>query len=445
MAPRHVVITGLGAITPIGSGRDGLWEGVLKGKSGVRRVTRFDASRFTSQIAAEIDDFDPLNYMSAKKARRLDRFSQLSLAAAKQAIEDAGLDLEREAREQVAVYIGSALGGASFGEEQHEAYLEGGLRSVSPALALTVFGGASCCNIAMELGVNGPTISNANSCASGAIAIGEAFRLIRNGGASVVLAGGVEAPLSPLAFGAFTIIKALSTNNEKPARASRPFDRGRDGFVMGEGAAVLVLEELRHALARDAHIYAEVKGYGTSNDAFHMTAPLPNGEQAARAIRLAMWEAGIAPEEIDYVNAHGSSTPLNDKTETLALKTALGRHAYAVPISSTKGLYGHALGASGAIEAAICALVFEYDYLPKTVNLEEPDPECDLDYLPGQGLHRRVHCVLSNSFGFGGINAALILQRYPNRSILRVISGKVRGLRRPIVGWNRSQVGRATR
>lgn len=428
MAPRHVVITGIGAITPIGSGRDGLWEGVLKGKSAVRPVTRFDASALSSRIAAEIRDFDPLDHMAARKARRLDRFSQLSLAAARQAVEDAGLDLERESRDRVGVYIGSALGGASYGEEQHTAYVERGLKSVNPSVALAVFGAASPCNVAIELGITGPTISNANSCASGAIAIGEAYRLIRSGGASVVLAGGAEAPLSPLAFGAFTIIKALSTANETPERASRPFDRNRDGFVMGEGAAILVLEELQHALRRDARIYAEVLGYGTTNDAFHMTAPLPSAEQAVRAMLLAMDEAGVRSEEIDYVNAHGSSTPLNDKTETLALKIALGDHAYAVPISSTKGLYGHPLGASGAIEAAICALIFEHNYLPETANLEERDPECDLSYLSGRGLHRRVTYVLSNSFGFGGINAALVLGRYPNRRILRSISGKVHGL-----------------
>jgi 3-oxoacyl-[acyl-carrier-protein] synthase II len=305
-----------------------------------------------------------------------------------------------------------------------------GLRAVNPLLALSVFGGASSSNIAIELGINGPTIANANSCASGAIAIGEATRLIRDGAATIVLAGGAEAPLSPLAFGAFTLIRALSTNNDLPENACRPFDKDRDGFVMGEGGAILVLEELHHALKREAHIYAEVIGFGTTNDAYHMTSPLPDGAQATRAMQLALREANIQPEEIDYINAHGSSTPLNDSTETLAIKNALGPEAYGIPISGTKGLYGHALGASGAIEAAICALVFEHNYLPMTVNLREPDPDCDLSYLQGEGIERKVRTILSNSFGFGGINATLVFAHYPNRRGLKIITGRLDNLRR---------------
>ncbi len=413
MDKRRVVITGIGAITPIGSGRDGLWQGVRRGRSAVQTITRFDPSPFRSQIAAQVNDFDPLGYMDRKQARRLDRFSQFSLAAARQAIADAGLVMPNRAGEEMGIYIGSALGGVAFGEEQHRAYLTGGLRAVQPTLALSVFGGASSSNIAIELGIQGPNLANANSCASGTIAIGEAFRLIRFGGAQLVLAGGVEAPLAPLTLGAFDLIRVLSAHNAEPEVASRPFDRQRDGFVLAEGAAVLVLEELGHALRRDAPIYAEVLGYGNTNDSFHMTAPLPSGAQASRAMRLALAEAGLAPHDVDYVNAHASSTVLNDRTETLAIKLALGERAYDTPVSGTKGMHGHALGATGAIEVAICALIFQHNYLPPTVNLVQPDADCDLDYIPGTGRWQRVDHILTNSFGFGGINAVLALGRYP--------------------------------
>ncbi|MGD9889846.1 MAG: beta-ketoacyl-ACP synthase II [Dehalococcoidia bacterium] len=405
---RRVVITGIGAVTPIGTGAHGVWQGVRRGVSAVRRITRFDPTPFPSRIAAEVDGFDPHDFMDARRARRLDRFSQFGLAAARLAVEDARLEING-ARDETGVYLGSALGGVAFGEEQHANYLRGGVRAVHPLLALAVFGGAGSCNIAIELGLTGPNIANANSCASGAIAIGEAFHAIRAGRATVLVAGGVEAPLAPLTFGAFALIKAMSTANDEPERASRPFDRRRDGFVMAEGAALLLLEDYGHALRRGAAIYAEVLGYATTNDAYHMTAPQPEGEQAARAVTLALAEAGVAPHELDYINAHGSSTPLNDTTETLVFKRALGEAAGGVPISGTKGLHGHALGAAGAIEAAICALVMRHDWLPPTANLEEPDPACDLDYIRGEGRERRVHYVLSTSFGFGGINAALVL------------------------------------
>jgi 3-oxoacyl-[acyl-carrier-protein] synthase II len=348
--------------------------------------------------------------MDARRARRLDRFSQFGLAAALLAVEDARLPLNGN-RDGVGVYLGSALGGVAYAEEQHTAYLTAGVRAVSPMLALAVFGGAGSCNVAIELGLTGPNVANANSCASGAIGIGEAFRAIRLGLADVILAGGVETPLAPLTFGSFAIIKAMSTANDDPARASRPFDRGRDGFVMAEGAAVLVLEELGHARSRGATPYAEILGYATTTDAHHMTAPLPSGEQAARAVRLALEQAATAPEELGYINAHGSSTPLNDRTETLVFKRALGEAAAGVPISGTKGLHGHALGASGAIEAAICALIFRHNWLPPTANLEHPDPDCNLGYIRGEGIPCRVERVLTTSFGFGGINAALVLGR----------------------------------
>lgn len=307
--------------------------------------------------------------------------------------------------------MGSALGGVAVAEAQVPLFLAEGLRGVEPSLALSVFAGAASCNIAIELGVMGPNSTNAMSCASGTIAIGDAFRQIRDGYADVMFAGGAEAPLAPLCFGAFALIRAMSTRNDDPATASRPFDAGRDGFVMGEGSAVVVMEELGRARARGARVYAEVLGYGMTNDAHHMTAPRPDGKQAARAMRLALGDAETAPGEIGYVNAHGSSTPLNDPTETIAIKDVFGEAARRIPVSGTKGYYGHALGASGAFEAAICALSLHEEWLPPTVNLTMPDPACDLDYIQGAGRPARVDAVLSNSFGFGGINACLVFRR----------------------------------
>ncbi len=408
--PPRVFITGIGAITPIGSGAAGLWAGVRRGETAVRRITRFDPSPFPSQIAAEVDGFDGRDFIEGKALRRLDRFSQFAVAAARLALEDAGLSLVGQ-QNDTGVYLGSALGGIAFAEEQHHRYVTGGPRAVSPALALSVFGGAGATNIAIALGITGPTIANANSCASGAVAIGEALLAIRSGRASVALAGGAEAPLAPLTFGSFALIKAMSTANHDPAHASRPFDLRRDGFVMAEGAAVLVLESQEHAEQRDAPVYAELLGYGASVDAYHMTAPLPGGEQAARAVTMALATAGVPPGAVGYVNAHGSSTPLNDRTESLVLHRALGRRARTVPVSGTKGLHGHALGATGAIEAAICALTFRHDWLPPTANLEQADPACDLALITGAGRPARPRYVLSTSFGFGGINAALVLGR----------------------------------
>ena len=412
---RRVVVTGIGAITPIGSGSGGLYDGLRRGRSGIRLITRFDSSAFGSHIAAEVSAFDPLNYMDAKRARRLDRFAQFSVAAARQAAADASLPLEDEDRDRCGCFIGAALGGGAFAEEQHEIYLREGIKRVRPALALAVFSGAASCNIAIELGLTGPTSANSDSCSSGAIAIGEAFRLIKLGQADLMLAGGVECPLAPLIFGAFDLIRAMSTRNDEPERACRPFDKDRDGFVMAEGAAILVLEELGHAVRRTAPIYGEILGYGTTNDAYHMTAPLPSGTQAARAIRLALEEAELAPEQIGYINAHASSTPLNDPVETKAIKAVFGEHAYRVPVSGTKSMHGHSLGAAGAIEAAICMLALRHEYLPPTANLDTPDPECDLDYIPHEGRQARVDYIVSSSLGFGGINATLAFGRYQER------------------------------
>jgi 3-oxoacyl-[acyl-carrier-protein] synthase II len=405
---RHVVVTGIGAVTPIGSGAAGLYEGLRRERSAIRLITRFDAAPFNCRVAGEVPDFDPSAFIEPRRLRRLDRFAQFALACARMAIDDAQLRLEDEDRDAIGCFVGSALGGAAFAEEQHVVFLNQGVRRIRPTLALSVFCGAASCNIAIEHDLRGPSSGNSDSCSSGAIAIGQAFRTVRDGYADLMIAGGVEVPLAPLTFGAFDLIRAMSTHNDDPARACRPFDRSRDGFVMAEGGALLVLEEREHARRRGAPVYGTVLGFGASNDAHHMTAPLPSGTQAARAMRLALAEAGVAAEDVDYVNAHGSGTPLNDTTETLAIKQVLGAHAYRVPVSATKAMHGHALGATGAIEAASSFLSLRHGYVPPTLNLETPDEGCDLDYVPGGGRQMRLRHVLSNSFGFGGINASLV-------------------------------------
>jgi 3-oxoacyl-[acyl-carrier-protein] synthase II len=422
-AIRHrVVVTGIGAITPAGSGAgsapDGLWSGVQRAESPIRRVTRFDPGAFRSRVAAEVDGFDAADYMDRRRARRLDRFAQFAVAAGRLALHDAALVLDG-GRDDVGIYLGSALGGIAFAEAQHERYLCGGLRAVDPALALAVFGGSGATSLAMELDIRGPAVGNSNSCASGAIAIGEAFRLVRSGGAPLALAGGAEAPLAPLTFGAFSVIRAMSTRNEAPTEACRPFDAARDGFVMGEGAAVLLLETLDHAARRGARIYAEIAGYGTTNDAYHVTAPRPDGSEAARAIRLALADAGLQPDDVAYVNAHGSSTAQGDRAEAIALHHVFAAHLPRVAVSGTKPLYGHPLGASGAIEAAITALALYHGTLPASVNLAAtaPDsPESRLSLVghscPPSAPSYAADVALSNSFGFGGINACLALRRW---------------------------------
>jgi 3-oxoacyl-[acyl-carrier-protein] synthase II len=412
---RRVVITGIGAVTPIGTGVDGLWQGLAARRSAVGPVTRFDPSPFRSRIAAEVPDFHATDFMEERRTRRLDRFGQFSIAAARLALEDARLDVTKEDRDQVGAMMGTALGGIGYAEEQYPNYLREGVRGVDPALALVVFAGAASCNLAIEFGVTGPNSTNGMSCASGSMAIGDGFRAIARGEADVMLAGGAEAPLAPLCFGAFAIIRAMSTRNDDPTTASRPFDKDRDGFVMSEGAVVLILEERQRAVARGARIYAEILGYGTTNDAHHMTSPRPDGRQAARAMRLALAEAELSPGEIGYINAHGSSTPLNDPTETGAIRQVFGDAAARIPISGTKGYYGHALGASGAFEAGICALASQRRWLPPTVNLREADPACDLQYLAGDGRPADPEFMLSNSFGFGGINACLVFRREDGR------------------------------
>ena len=409
---RRVAVTGLGVITPIGIGVDGLRAGLRAGRSAVGTMTDFDTSHFVTHIAAQVKDFDPAPYLDGKKLKRLDKFSQFAVAASKMAVADAALDLRLEDRDRIGVCLGTALGGVGFAEEQYPAFIAQGPRGVNPMLALSVFNGAGSCNVAIELGITGPATANGDSCAASPIAIGRAVDLIRDGSADMMLAGGSEAPLSPLCYGAFAIIRAMSQRNDDPQTASRPFDRDRDGFVMAEGAAMLLLEEWDHAQARGARIYGEILSHACTNDASHMTQPRPDGVQAARCMSLALSRAGLAPSDIGYVNAHGSSTPLNDSTETSAMKQVFGDRASALPISGTKGFHGHALGATGAWEAAISLLSLYDNWLPPTLNLTEPDPACDLDYLPGtEGRAAHVNYVLSNSFGFGGINACLVFGR----------------------------------
>jgi len=408
---RSVVVTGVGCVTPAGTGADGLWQGLKAQRSNVRTVTRFDPEPFRTRIAAEIPDFRPQDFITTKAAKRFDRFSQMGVVSARLAMEDSGIRPEAENRDRIGVMMGSALGGIAHAEEQFPIFLSEGIRSVDPSLAIGVFGGAVSCNIAIEFGATGPNSTNSMSCASGTIAVGEAMRAIRAGLADVMLAGGSEAPLAPLCFGAFSIIRAMSTRNDDPGSACRPFDEDRDGFVMGEGAAVLVLEEKSRAIARGARIYAELAGYGLTNDAHHMTAPKPTGREAARAMQMALDDGHTSATDVGYVNAHGSSTPLNDPTETLAIKAVFGDHAYKMKVSGTKAYYGHSLGAVGAIEAAICSLALDRHWLPPTVNHHQPDPACDLDYLANEGRAADPEYIMSNSFGFGGINASILMKR----------------------------------
>lgn len=411
MNRRRVVITGLGALTSQGAGMDSLWEAVQNGVPGTRRITRFDPSEFRSQVAAEVRCFDPLDFMDARTARRLDRFAQFGIATASMAMQDADLSPNTLDLTRCGVAVGSALGGLAYAEEQHSLYLRRGIGAIGPALAVAVYGGASGANIAIDHGFRGLNLANSSSCASGTIAVGDAFRAIRSDEADVMLAGGVEAPLAPLIFGAFSRIKAMSARNDDPCGACRPFDSWRDGFVMGEGAAVLVLEERNAALDRGARIYAEVLGYGQSNDAYHMTAPRPSGEDAARAIRMALRDGRAETGEIDYVNAHATGTPLGDEAESSAIRLALGSHGSNVPVSSTKPLYGHPLGASGAIEVAITASALYWGFVPGTPNLVHRDAACGVRALGSPGVSTPIEKALTTSFGFGGVNAALALGR----------------------------------
>jgi 3-oxoacyl-[acyl-carrier-protein] synthase II len=402
----RVLITGIGAITPIGIGRQQLWSSALEGKRAVQSVDRFDSSQFRSKVAGQVNGFDPSWLLGRKELQRTERFSQFAIAAAQMAFDD-GAYVPRKGDGEFGIWIGSALGGVIYAETQYQAYINHGLRAVHPMLALSVFGAASCCNIAIHFGLHGPSISNSNSCAAGAVAIGDAFRAVRDGVCRAALAGGVEAPLAPLTFGAFDIIRAMSTRNDTPETASRPFDAGRDGFVMSEAACVLLLEREEDVVARGAVPYAEIAGYGLTNDGDHMTAPREDGREAARAMVIAMREAKAEAGEVDHLNAHGSSTPLNDPTESKAIRAVLGSEADRILVSAIKGMMGHALGATGAVEAALCAMGLKESIVVPLVNLETPGEGCNLNYAPGVPTRLRQRVVLSNSFGFGGLNASL--------------------------------------
>jgi 3-oxoacyl-[acyl-carrier-protein] synthase II len=410
MTRRRAVITGLGPITCIGKGVEQFWNGILAEKTGIQRISTFDTTAFNAHCGGEIGDWNPDEFFPPHRLKRLDRYAQFAVASAKLALDDAGIEYSREhPQDRIGVSFGTALGGVCQAEDQHVRFLKKGTRGVNPTLALQVFGGSAHSNIAIEFGFRGVGTTNSNSCASGTVAVGEALRYIRDDFADVIVAGGAEAPLATLTYGAFAIIKTMSQWTGDPAFSCRPFDRLRDGFVMGEGAASLIIEELDHAQKRGARIYAEVLGYSLTNDAFHMTSPLPSGDACIRTMQDALTDAHLAPEQIDHINAHASSTQLNDSTETRSIKEVFGEHTHTIPVNGTKGYYGHPLGATGAIEAALCALSLDRQWIAPTINYQNPDPACDLDVVPNHGRHAELNYAMSNSFGFGGINACVVL------------------------------------
>ncbi|HEY9619223.1 MAG TPA: beta-ketoacyl-ACP synthase II [Crinalium sp.] len=409
---KRVVVTGMGAITPIGNTLAEYWDGLMAGRNGIGPITLFDASRHDSRIAGEVKGYDPHIYMDRKEAKRMDRFAQFAVSASKQAIADAGFVINDLNAEQVGVMIGTGIGGLKVMEDQQEVYLTRGPDRCSPFMVPMMIANMAAGLTAIHIGAKGPNSCPVTACAAGSNAVGDAFRLVQRGYAQAMICGGAEAAVTPLSFAGFASARALSTRNDDPAHACRPFDRDRDGFVMGEGAGILVLEELEHALSRGAKIYAEIIGYGMTCDAYHITSPVPGGEGASRAMQLALKDARLNPNEVSYINAHGTSTPANDSTETAAIKTALGDHAYKVAISSTKSMTGHLLGGSGGIEAVAAVMAVANDRVPPTINLEHPDPACDLDYIPNQSREAAVEAALSNSFGFGGHNVTLAFRKY---------------------------------
>jgi 3-oxoacyl-[acyl-carrier-protein] synthase II len=408
---KRVALTGIGVVTPIGTGKEAFWNAMMEGRPGVRRITAFDPAPFDSQIAAEITDFDPTAYMDRKEARRNDRSVQFAVAAARIGLEDAGFKITPQNRDDIGVVIGSGSGGAITWEDQHQTLLERGPGRVSPFFVpMMMLNGASGI-VSMHVGARGPNFAVASACATSGHAIGEAFRMVQRGDALAMLCGGTEAAITPLSIAGFCSMKAMSTRNDAPERAIRPFDLHRDGFVMGEGAGLVVLEEFEHARRRGAHIYAELVGYGMSADAFHITQPDPEGDGAALAMRRALRDASVTPAQVGYINAHGTSTQYNDKCETLAIKRVFGEAARSVPVSSTKSMTGHLLGAAGGVELIACALAIERQTLPPTINYEVPDPDCDLDYVPNTPRPAKVEVAMSNAFGFGGHNAILVLRK----------------------------------
>lgn len=408
---KRVVITGMGVVTSLGIGVDNFWNGIKSGKSGIRTVTRFDTEKMPTKVAAIINDFEPTDFIDKKESRRMDRYTHFAMAAAKMAIESSGLNLERIDKDRMGVYVGSGIGGIETLEEQHEIYLTKGPGRVSAFFIPMMIANIAAGRIAIEYGAKGPNECIVTACASGTNAIGDAFKVIQRGDADIMIAGGSEAPITPLSFSGFCSMKTMSVT-EDPLKASKPFDKERDGFVMGEGSGILVIEELSHALDRGAEIIAEIVGYGCTDDAFHITAPADNGEGAAKCMEAAIKDAGIKPEEVGYINAHGTSTELNDKNESIAIKSVFGDHAYKLAVSSTKSMTGHLLGAAGGIEAVITALALKEGFLPPTVNYNTPDPNCDLDYVPNVGRNAEINYALSNSFGFGGHNAVIVLKKY---------------------------------
>jgi len=409
---RRVVITGLSAISPVGTGLGLFWERITAGQSGITRISRFDTSGYSTQIAGEVTDFDSSIYIDKKEAKRMDRFAQFAVAGAHMALADAGIKPEDLEKERTGVIMGSGIGGIETLEDTARVLHEKGPGRVSPFFVPMMIGNMAAGQVAISLGATGPNITVVTACASGTNAIGDAFKLIQRGAADVVITGGTEASITPLALAGFCAMKALSTRNDEPHKASRPFDAERDGFVMGEGAGILVLESLEHARQRGARIYAEVLGYGATADAYHITAPAPGGAGMARAMSEALKDAGLRPEDIDYINAHGTSTDLNDKFETIAIKNVFGEHARKLAVSSIKSMTGHLLGAAGGIEMVATALAVYNDLVPPTINYEHPDPDCDLDYVPNQARQMRVCHALSNSFGFGGQNATVVIGKY---------------------------------
>ncbi|MBL7071337.1 MAG: beta-ketoacyl-ACP synthase II [Candidatus Omnitrophica bacterium] len=416
MSKKRVAITGVGVITPIGNTKDEFWNSILQGKSGAAKLSCFDASHFTSKIAAEVKGFDPAKFVNAKELRRMDRFVQFAVCASMMAVDDSGLELDKEDRNRIGVYIGSGIGGLHTIEDQLFAYIrrgrEKGPSRITPFLIPMLIVNMGSGMVSIALGVKGPNSAVATACASGNHAIGDAFRIIQREEADVMIAGGAEAAITEMGFGGFCSLRALSTRNHDPEHASRPFDKDRDGFVIGEGSGIVVLEELQHALDRKATIYAELIGYGMTGDGYHITAPDPEGDGAARCMKAAIDSAGVSPEEVDYINAHGTSTALNDKVETIAIKKVFGKHAYKLAVSSTKSMLGHMLGAAGGVELAATVLGMQKSIIPPTINYEVPDPECDLDYVPNKYREKQINVALSNSLGFGGHNASIVVRKY---------------------------------
>ena len=408
---RRVVVTGVGLVTPLGVGIDNVWQKILNGESGIAPITRFDTTKHDTKFAGEVKGFKPDEYMSLKEVKRIDLFIQYALAATKIAVEDAALDMSQENAERVGVVVGTGLGGLPTLEKYHSVLLERGPGRISPFFIPMLIANEAPGHVAIQHGMKGPNLCIVTACATGTHSIGDATRIIQYGDADVMVAGGTEANLTPLTVGGFNAMKALSTRNDAPQQASRPFEKDRDGFVVAEGAGIVILEEIEHALKRGAKIYGEVAGYGYNGDAYHITAPAPDGEGFIRCMRMALKDAGLAPDSVDYINAHGTSTDLNDQTETLAIKEVFKEKAYKIPVSSTKSMVGHLLGAAGAVEAVFSLLAMRDNICPPTINYETPDPACDLDYVPNKARKHDINIALSNSFGFGGTNGTLIFRR----------------------------------